>query len=481
MLSATGRAGLAAAGGPAIAAALARGAAFRRVLKPWPEALSLAAGVSIGLARAHLSPAGPLAKAFAALDEPERREASFDLAAGCAPLDLLARVPFGVAPFDDPALSAVAEPRVEPSGQPSRRHLVLIAKLTRHCNLRCTYCNDWREGPGHGMPPAVQAAMLRRAAEDADVGSVRIVWHGGEPALLGVRRSLAFLWLQARLRRPGQAIANSVQTNAVGLQAEMVDLWHAFGMRVSVSLDGTRAVHDRQRLTRRGEASFDAAAAGIALLRKAGIFSGALVVVSPEIAALPPRMLVSELLSAGVHEAAFLPVRPDAKDGAGPYLPPEAFARFLIGVFETLRSDRSLAFDARELDALYLAYKGRPTGFCELNGPCLGDYFAIEADGRAMHCDKFLGAEDYVLGNILETGFAAMRASRPMHKLQQREAARRAALKDCRWYGHCQGWCPHEARIATLRGVANGCCGLAPVFEHFAALEAASLREAAHA
>jgi uncharacterized protein len=481
MLSATDRAGLAAAGGAAIAAALARGAAFRRVLEPWPEALSLASEASIGFAGEYLSPARSLAKALASLDEPVRQAATFELAAGYAPLDLLARVPFGVAPFDDPALSAAAAPDLELSEPSGRRHLVLIAKLTRHCNLRCTYCNDWREGPGHGMPAAVQAAMLRRAAEDADVGSVRIVWHGGEPALLGVRRSLAFLWLQARLRRPGQIIANSVQTNAVALQAPMVDLWHAFGMRVSVSLDGTRAVHDRQRLTRRGEGSFDAVAAGIALLQKVGIFSGALVVVSPEIAALPPRVLVSELLSVGVQEAAFLPVRPGASDGAGPYLPPEAFARFLIGLFETLRSDRSLGLDARELDALYLAYKRRPTGFCELNGPCLGDYFAIEADGRAMHCDKFLGAEDYVLGSILETSFARMRASTLMHQLQQGEVARRAALKDCRWYGHCQGWCPHEARIATLRGVANGCCGLAPVFEHFATLEAASMQETAHA
>jgi uncharacterized protein len=477
MLSATDRARLAAAGGPAVTAAFARGAAFRRMLEPWPEALALAAEAASGSTARQL----PLARALSALDEPLRREAEFELAAGLAPLDLLARVPFGVAPFDDPELGAAVGPEVARSASHGRRHLVLIAKLTRHCNLRCTYCNDWREGPGHGMPAAVQAAMLRRAAEDAEVGSVRIVWHGGEPALLGVRRSLAFLWLQARLRRPGQAIANSVQTNAVALQPAMVDLWHAFGMRVSVSLDGTRAVHDRQRLTRRGEGSFDAVAAGIALLREAGVFSGALVVVSPEIAALPPRALVSELISAGVHGAAFLPVRPAAGDGAGPYLPPDAFARFLIGVFETLRSDRSLELDARELDALYLAYKGRPTGFCELNGPCLGDYFAIEADGRAMHCDKFLGAEDYVLGNILDTSLAEMRASPLMHRLQQREAARRAALKACRWYGHCQGWCPHEARIAALRGVAGGCCGLAPVFEHFQALEAASMREAAHA
>ncbi len=481
MLSAADRAGLAKAGGPAIAAALARGAAFRRVLEPWPEALLHAAAASAGIAVTHLSAAGSFVAALAALDEAARRSARFELAAGHAPLDLLARVPFGVAPFDDPALGAAAAPDVGRSSPPGRRHLVLIAKLTRHCNLRCTYCNDWREGPGHSMPVLVQAAMLRRAAEDAEVGAVRIVWHGGEPALLGVRRSLAFLWLQARLRRPGQAIANSVQTNAVALPQAMVDLWHAFGMRVSVSLDGTRAVHDRQRLTRRGGGSFDAVAAGIAVLQKAGIFSGALVVVSPEIAALPPRVLVSELLAAGVREAAFLPVRPAARDGAGPYLPPVAFARFLIDVFEVLRSDRSLELDARELDALYLAYKGRPTGFCELNGPCLGDYYAIEADGRAMHCDKFLGAEDYVLGSILDTSFAKMRASPIMHRLQQGEAARRAALKDCRWYRHCQGWCPHEARIAALRGMASGCCGLAPVFEHFAALEAASIHETAHA
>jgi uncharacterized protein len=372
----------------------------------------------------------------------------------------------------DPAFAAAepAEPAAPPTGFAD---LVLIAKLTRHCNLRCTYCTDWREGPGNQMTPATQALMVRRVAEDRSIAAARFIWHGGEPSLIGVRKMLGFLWLQARLRRPGQIFANSIQTNAAALPDRAVALWRLFDFKVSVSLDGPRAIHDRQRRTARGGASFDAVIDGIARLREAGIFAGVLIVVTPEIAAYPIERLVGELVDAGVHAAGFLPVRPDAGTGKGPYLPPAAFSDFLIRLFDLLRTRPDLRFDVREIDALHAAWQRRPTGFCELNGPCLGGYFGIEPDGTVRHCDKFLGSASHALGNLAERSLADIRASAGMAALKQREAERWLRLRSCAWYGHCKGWCPHESHIAALRGETARCCGLAPVFDHFAALATA--------
>ena len=42
-----------------------------------------------------------------------------------------------------------------------RAHTVIILKATRLCNLRCTYCNSWREGPGNVMPLEVLAKAIR--------------------------------------------------------------------------------------------------------------------------------------------------------------------------------------------------------------------------------------------------------------------------------------------------------------------------------
>ena len=440
-------------------------------------------------AKPALRPAGcDGAAALAALAETRRRlrtrlasaEArAFDqlIHLGAAPASGLAMVPAAALGLTDPAFAAAepADPAAPPTGLGS---LVLIAKLTRHCNLRCTYCTDWREGPGNRMTAATQALMVRRVAEDRSVATARFIWHGGEPSLLGVRRMLGFLWLQARLRRPGQVFTNSIQTNAAALPDPVVALWRLFDFKVSVSLDGPRAIHDRQRRTARGGASFDAVIDGIARLREAGVFAGVLIVVTPEVAACPVEKLVGELVDAGIHAAGFLPVRPDAGTGEGPYLPPAAFADFLIRLFDLLRTRPDLRFDVREIDALHAAWQRQATGFCELNGPCLGGYFGIEPDGTVRHCDKFLGSADHALGNLAERSFADIRASAEMTALKQREAERWLRLRTCRWYGHCKGWCPHESHIAALRGAAGRCCGLAPVFDHFETLAGAERQRA---
>lgn len=438
-------------------------------------------------AKPSLRPAGSDgAAALAALEETRRRlrarlspgdAQAFDqlVHLGAAPASGLAMIPAAALGLTDPAFAAAepADPAALPTGLGS---LVLIAKLTRHCNLRCTYCTDWREGPGNQMTAARQALMVRRVAEDPSIATARFVWHGGEPSLLGVRKMLGFLWLQARLRRPGQIFTNSIQTNAAALPDRVVALWRLFDVKVSVSLDGPRAIHDRQRRTVRGSASFDAVVGGIARLREAGIFAGVLIVVTPEIAAYPIEKLVGELVDAGIHAAGFLPVRPDAGTGEGPYLPPAAFADFLIRLFDLLRTRRDLHFDVREIDALHAAWQRQPTGFCELNGPCLGGYFGIEPDGTVRHCDKFLGSANHALGNLAERSFADIRASPEMAALKQREAERWLRLQSCGWYGQCKGWCPHESHIAALRGGAGRCCGLAPVFDHFEALADAERR-----
>ncbi len=64
-------------------------------------------------------------------------------------------------------------------------HVALIVKATRLCNLRCTYCNDWREGHNQIMTFPVVATMIGKVLQDPLHDSVEFIWHGGEPTLLG--------------------------------------------------------------------------------------------------------------------------------------------------------------------------------------------------------------------------------------------------------------------------------------------------------
>src|SRR5262245_23875962 len=60
------------------------------------------------------------------------------------------------------AAAPVAEDPVDPSATP----VTLVVKGTRHCNLRCAYCHDWRTGPDATMTFATLAAVTAGVLRD---------------------------------------------------------------------------------------------------------------------------------------------------------------------------------------------------------------------------------------------------------------------------------------------------------------------------
>ena len=91
-------------------------------------------------------------------------------------------------------------------------HLSLIVKATRLCNLRCTYCHDWRDGPDQTMSFFVMARMIASALKDQFHDTVEFIWHGGEPTVLPISFYEKALLVQSRFRRPGQMVMNLIQT-----------------------------------------------------------------------------------------------------------------------------------------------------------------------------------------------------------------------------------------------------------------------------
>ena len=135
-------------------------------------------------------------------------------------------------------------------------HLGLIVKGTRFCNLRCSYCHDWRTGPGQTMPFPVLARMVAAALQDPEHDAVSFFWHGGEPLVLGREWYEKALYVQARLRRPRQRIVNALQTNGTLVDAAWARFFRAHDIRVSLSLDGPPDLHDKHRVYASGRPSF---------------------------------------------------------------------------------------------------------------------------------------------------------------------------------------------------------------------------------
>lgn len=164
-----------------------------------------------------------------------------------------------------------------------------ILKLHSRCNLACDYCymyeladQTWRTRP-RMMSSALVSVVAERIAEHARVhslGTVRVIFHGGEPLLAGTDPVVdALRKIRAAVDARVQ-IDSWVQTNGTLLDEKALEALDLVGIRVGVSLDGDIASHNRSRRYANGRGSHDEVAQALRrLMRRPRIYSGLLSVV----------------------------------------------------------------------------------------------------------------------------------------------------------------------------------------------------------
>lgn len=167
----------------------------------------------------------------------------------------------------------------------------ILLKVASRCNLNCTYCyvynmgdEGWRSLPRR-MSEAVQRAVVDRLAAFSRTQRrpFSVVLHGGEPLVLGANR-LADLFSALHGSLPPQ-YGLHLQTNGLLLSNCILDLCAEFKVGISISLDGTPELNDRNRVGHDGKGSHSRIMQAVRRLQSHGaareLFSGLLAVVDP--------------------------------------------------------------------------------------------------------------------------------------------------------------------------------------------------------
>ena len=356
-----------------------------------------------------------------------------------------------------------------PSTSALRPAIVMIMKGTRLCNLRCTYCNQWADGPNQTMRFPVLLRAVRDVLRAPGVRHVQFVWHGGESTLLPLEFYRKALWLEQQFTRPGQVVRNAIQTNGTRLTDEWLDFLRRHEFSVGVSLDGPAEIHDRRRLDVAGRPTSARVRAGLESLRAAGIAHGVLLVVDDAVVDFGARPLLDHLLDIGVTGVDFLNALPrNTAVGApveGLYLAWPRYVEFLREVFRCWWPDLADRLAIRELSGLVGQLSGGPPGTCVFAGNCFGAFLTVDPAGDVSACDKYVDDADYRFGNLLGEDLSSIAASGRLADIRADNAAEVDAMRGCRWFDVCQGGCPHD-RYTSLRrrpGAGRRCCGFAPL------------------
>ena len=268
-----------------------------------------------------------------------------------------------------------------------------VVKVASRCNLNCSYCymynmgdETWRSQPAL-MSAATVDALIGRVAEHCRFHALarfRFGFHGGEPLLAKPAFYRRFVG-QARARFPdGSTPLFSMQTNGVLLTPAWARLLADLGVSVGVSLDGPRAVNDRQRVDHRGRGSFDAVRRGWDSAVAAGLRPGILTVVDVEADPLETYAFLKEMAPRVVD---FL--LPEANwdrppPGAAPDL--TRHADWLLAVFEAWAAEPAPPFRIRLFEHIVAAVVGLG-GRLDALGPSLNEVLVIETDGAIEPVD----------------------------------------------------------------------------------------------
>jgi len=196
-------------------------------------------------------------------------------------------------------MSTVAPDLVNPSIE------MLVLQSTPFCNLDCSYCYLPDRASTERMSEAtLEQAFAKTFASPFLSPHLTVLWHAGEPLVPGVgyyERAFAILNL---LRPKSVTVSHSFQTNATLLTQTWVDFFRMHDVRVGVSVDGPRLLHDRSRKARNGNGSFERVMRGIRVLQDNGYPFHVITVLTRE-SLRAPRALYDFYVENGITEVAF--------------------------------------------------------------------------------------------------------------------------------------------------------------------------------
>ena len=276
-----------------------------------------------------------------------------------------------------------------------------MLKVASVCNIDCRYCyvfnmgdTGWTRGPkliGREtcQVTAAQLGLLVREQEH----SLDVVLHGGEPLLLGTA-NLEYVISTLRAALPVEN-SISIQTNGILINREILDLCSQARVTLSLSLDGPRQVHDRNRVGFGGGGTFDAVCRGITQLQDHPdsnfLFSGVLAVVDPE---SDPNEVYSFFKGLGLPSVDFI-----YKDGNYSHLPvakaspsTTEYGSWMAALLDAYLAD-SNPVPIRVLDDTIKLVLG---GFSTKEGVGLTDYgiLVIDTDGSVTKNDTLKSSFD---------------------------------------------------------------------------------------
>jgi len=347
------------------------------------------------------------------------------------------------------------------------RKIEVVLKVAERCNINCSYCYMFNKGneeysdlPAYIRQSTVEeiAHFLANGARDLNCKDVSIGLHGGEPLMIKKERYVEICETFIRIISPVAKVDFTMQTNAVLVDEEWMEIFRKYKIQIGVSIDGPREYNDRARLDHQGRSTYDGTVRGIRMLQgegshlKAGV--GGLAVIDPHVDAKKIYRHMVDVL--GIRKFDFLlPIEThDTFDEST--LP--LYAKYLCDAFDEWVTDDDTGIRIRMFTNM-LSYFTRGKEYATRENHYIFNRWilmTIDSNGGIGPDDALKPLNGGLFAqNVREVSLKQFVLSPLMQDLRAAEMALPEACADCAWQTYCKGG-GHYGRFANRFSSRNG-------------------------
>jgi len=150
--------------------------------------------------------------------------------------------------------------------------LQCLLMVVQSCNLACSYCYGGDSGQYH-MKGFMSKSMAEKCfhyflSNSPDNMDIKLLFVGGEPLLnMEVIEHVIDLWEKLKYKYPYKKLSFALTTNGTLLTPSITAYLIEKKVSLAISLDGPEDIHNRNRIFKNGQGTFNSVMAGIELLR----------------------------------------------------------------------------------------------------------------------------------------------------------------------------------------------------------------------
>lgn len=337
-------------------------------------------------------------------------------------------------------------------------HLSVIFQLTDKCVLACKYC--FARGAHLGDNPKVSEELLEKVisqAFDTKHGSVTFEWTGGEALLLGIDFFKSVKKFQDKYAK--KYFVNSVQTSGYFFDKELIDYLVENHFVISITIDGTKEVHDSNRPAQNSNESFEQVMKTREYIEKKQGYCGFISTVTKNNLGHEKEILefFSHLGIDSFHSNPYVYFDKNIVKDKHIALGCKEYASYFISQFNAWYERRKVEPIPLTIDYFMHGLSSKMSSkhtLCVFGGRCLTNFIAITPNGDCYTCPKFTGHPNMCLGNLNEMSIKDildMDKNEKMNNLihQRLEAIHKCEDSHCRFAYLCNGGCPYYSYIAS--------------------------------